>query len=722
MRYNTKHIATCCLAMSISTMALSVPHAVNGQVCTGNITVGCLRPGTVCSPVAIGGGPSGRCTTPGGLPKGEKECDCVGTPIPLIDPRCGDRTAKGKFDCTISQPPVNELETPIPAIVFAPGDKVQVMADGCVQTGGLGATWKRYVNPAGDNSDRLYHGLIRIPTGTKNSGLVRINSIIETTLTVSGAGVPVPQLVLSLGYEDDDYSDNGYDNHDDGTADQCLNDPTNGIDGGPAHVTITIARGVPPDPVTSRFNFDVLSATVDPNGLPFNPQWSWQQKNPGKIPDTTLCHNFSVRGSTLGIPDLFLSPSFPDCTDQADPSTVDQPTFPNSELCNAGTAAGILSDSFAGHVNWFPVTVEGTAGSVSHSGSPFPFGDDDYTFTFNFEAINGNKNNSLSVNGRDGLHVEFDSDETIDNFATKEWTDLKAAVDNNDTAATKIKFLGHTILTGMFGLDGEHGLKAELHPLYAMATRRDDFEDTASDEAWLIFVRNQGDEGYCSSQLWDSGFADYTFRLPWRPGMTSVKVDTSKTIFSGSPGTSGPTVVPIAPPASTAGVYATFHLGPAVHNTSVIGTPASVPFINGALHLIWTGPRVVVGTKQTITVQGRVSATPTNAPDAAEDEEDEPEDKLHAAVGQLTPAQQLQVKNAIVIVGTQAAVVQPLTSAGPIKVATRPPATVMLLERHALKAGAATMKLQRDTTRIRALCAATNNAPAGLPATMCGSK
>ena len=59
-------------------------------------------------------------------------------------------------------------------------------------------------------------------------------------------------------------------------------------------------------------------------------------------------------------------------------------------------------------------------------------------------------------------------------------------------------------------------MKSELHPLYAMALRRDAVSNDPSDEGWLMFVRNRGDEGFCSSQLWDSGFTDYTFRLPWR--------------------------------------------------------------------------------------------------------------------------------------------------------------------------------------------------------------
>jgi hypothetical protein len=103
---------------------------------------------------------------------------------------------------------------------------------------GKGLTWKRYVDPSGPNSDHLYHGLITIPTATGT--LVRINTVTGKVITVpSGAGAP--DMVLHLGYEDDAYSDNGYYSHDNGTTDQCIQTRPN-IDGGPAHVTITIVR------------------------------------------------------------------------------------------------------------------------------------------------------------------------------------------------------------------------------------------------------------------------------------------------------------------------------------------------------------------------------------------------------------------------------------------------------------------------------------------------
>lgn len=327
----------------------------------------------------------------------QQKCRPIKPPPPLLDPRCGSRAGTGRFNCTIDQPIVTQHETEYPSVQFAPGDIVEVRADGCVQTGGVGPTWKRYVNPTGDGINTKYHGLIRIPTAKPaGSGLVRIQTVIGRLQEVTGVGVPPSQLVLHLGYEDDGYSDNGYYSHDDGNDDQCKIDGLN--DGGPAHVTITIYRGVKPDQPGSRFNFDVLASSVDPNGLPYNPHWSWQQLpgNHGQTPSTSSCHEFSERPTVLGIPQPTLVPNFPDCTDQADLNSVDLPDGANARLCfmrkNYNPTLG--TGSFVGHVNWFPVTVEGRASWGDHGA------DDDYTFTF-FSAEEGNP---LSVNGRNGLH------------------------------------------------------------------------------------------------------------------------------------------------------------------------------------------------------------------------------------------------------------------------------------------------------------------------------
>ena len=59
----------------------------------------------------------------------------------------------------IPQPPVNAASTTMSSYVFHPNDEVLVQAGGCVQTGGLGKTWKRYVDPLG-GSNQYYFGEI----------------------------------------------------------------------------------------------------------------------------------------------------------------------------------------------------------------------------------------------------------------------------------------------------------------------------------------------------------------------------------------------------------------------------------------------------------------------------------------------------------------------------------------------------------------------------------
>ena len=117
----------------------------------------------------------------------------------------------------ISRPEVRSAMTPITQIQFKPGDQVTINAGGCVQTGGAGRTWKRYVDPRGANVDRLYHGLISLPGMPQ---LVRISDVIGRSLTIP----PLDEeshTYLRIGYEDEVYSDNGYYSRDDGSEDQC---------------------------------------------------------------------------------------------------------------------------------------------------------------------------------------------------------------------------------------------------------------------------------------------------------------------------------------------------------------------------------------------------------------------------------------------------------------------------------------------------------------------
>lgn len=160
-------------------------------------------------------------------------------PLPTLvyDPRCtyDNRTVtvlsneRGRLTTMVSrntttyridEPYVKGISIEYPEITFDPGDQITIAAGGCVQTGGHGRTWKRYLNPSGNNSDHLYWGTILIPglvgdvPGAHNSPL-RDN--LGALLTIPAG----PRITVSLGYEDDNYGDNGYWGHDDGTEDQC---------------------------------------------------------------------------------------------------------------------------------------------------------------------------------------------------------------------------------------------------------------------------------------------------------------------------------------------------------------------------------------------------------------------------------------------------------------------------------------------------------------------
>src|SRR5690349_13494748 len=119
----------------------------------------------------------------------------------------------------IDQPPVRTATTDT-GITIPKGSWVQITADGCVQTGGSGATWKRYVDPDPPGGSNNHFGSIGIlslsgapnfiPAGTRFSD---ISPILRFRV--------ITDSKVKLGYQDDGYGDNGYNDHDNGTNNQC---------------------------------------------------------------------------------------------------------------------------------------------------------------------------------------------------------------------------------------------------------------------------------------------------------------------------------------------------------------------------------------------------------------------------------------------------------------------------------------------------------------------
>jgi hypothetical protein len=138
--------------------------------------------------------------------------------------------SNGKIDqFFINEPTVTSGGKFYPEIVMRGGDTILVSAGGCVQTGGRGATWRRYVDPSGPNSDRLYHGIVGLAYLNQMRLLDFMNSYRGTWVAPPGGYT----WQFFLGYEDDGYGDNGYYSHDNGIDNQCLNV-------GSAWVTVTL--------------------------------------------------------------------------------------------------------------------------------------------------------------------------------------------------------------------------------------------------------------------------------------------------------------------------------------------------------------------------------------------------------------------------------------------------------------------------------------------------
>jgi hypothetical protein len=699
-----------------------------------------------------------------------------------FDPRCSDAHATGRFSCRIEQPDVTHAESVVSKVAFAQNDTVYVDGDGCVQTGShfwSGSTWKRFVNPSGRNSDALYHGLVCIPGGQLlgtdvGNSLTRIEHVVGRAIKVVGAGSSADPLVLHLGYEDDDLSDNGYNEHDDGTEDQCKGD--NGNDGGPAHVTVTICRGVatceaPP----SRFPFNVRSAELDVNGLLYNPHWSWQEQFPNgagvsiPVPKVTLCHYMTK--STMSVLGLYSEPNIPDCTDQAGADTLNLPADAsvNNVACTAGAVA---EGGFSGHINWFPITLEGTAAPADGNV------DDDWSTSVSYEGKDGSLYYDHVDQTRSYVHSEFDSDETVDNFSIAAWQSARQAVDARGDAQdlydsipeqctdrhlseadcsalaqteydtlqraidnVKHRFGGHAIVTGLFGIDGEHGEKSELHPVYAFASNpclnaTYDFENhqcaslnPPDDDVWLMFVRNRGDEGFCSGDVWSSGFDEYTFRLPWRDGMQSAVVDWNKTEFQWSDNSPTRPDVRFVPPLflhtvshegarvgprlnEQAGVYVTFHLR---YPTTIpgSGSSASIPFVDGALHLTWTPTGVTAGGSPTAGTGG-VAIREASQRVAGRDEG---KDNLEVAMGRLSEADRKKVLQARAQSSSPTLAHRSTIETDRKRIPQRPVSISHLPVAGPI--GPAARKNAKDDAFIKSLCEVSHGKPSGLPAAIC---
>jgi hypothetical protein len=460
----------------------------------------------------------------------------------------------GATICRIDRPTVNQPLTRYDQVRFAPGDQVHIKVGGCVQTGGAGDTWKSYYIPL--DGDGLYYGTVFIPFATvRPMGFMWSN---EQTFTIPLSAASAPdQLYLRLGYVDDNYDDNGYWGHDNGTHDQCR-----GIGNAFANLTITHGVAQPPaDPL------DLVWDKVDLNGIPINPRWGWQTAANANQPLPTDLSQFSCWVNLIGRP--FNHP----CTRQA-------PDFDTEVVCAFG------SGPLPGHVNWGAATYQGTLAWDEFSG---PFEDDDYNFRLTpLDDADKHIMAGLTTANNGTVGLEFDSTETIDHWTTRWWSDFHDTVDADarhfkDWPLTKrvIRDTKYAIVTGLFGLDAAHTPQTESHPVWALAIDLGSRGRSPNDDYWAMFAQNWGNEGFCGDADHTVDFDNNTFKflLPWRPGATDVQIDRAGSDFA-------------AKDAPAPDVDVRTGVGVVVGNH--LPAPSEHGWVEGTLHLVWTGGSAIV--------------------------------------------------------------------------------------------------------------------------------
>ena len=273
---------------------------------------------------------------------------------------------------------------------------------------------------------------------------------------------------------------------------------------------VNAATPIPTPFALVRQKFSNEAPELDVNGLFLNPQWGWQLGHEAdfQLSDPPLnAFPDSIDTSVCNKDD------FSDCAGGFQPEK-DEPDF-GCIMCNLGNRRKNRS---TGHVNWFPATYSGNI--CFHS---FSYPDMDYTFSlqpkkwagltrWNAPSNPPPKNDGRLCGKRKDqdcppkiFHAEFDSRETINRFVgNNEWTRFRNFANpclpkfknscKQDEARKRISNL-RAVVIGLVGLDSEHDVYSELHPVYALAIETNRSHD---DNTWIIFVRNQGDEGVCS--------------------------------------------------------------------------------------------------------------------------------------------------------------------------------------------------------------------------------
>ena len=249
--------------------------------------------------------------------------------------------------------------------------------------------------------------------------------------------------------------------------------------------------------------FSPQSPPRDVNNFLLNPQFGWQLHNPvtGGAP-TRDNYPDSIDDKRCS------DPCLRDCVGgQTRKPNWDGPLPGACVMCNLVKKRPHRE---LGHINWFTTTY---TGRVCFHNCSYP--DMDYTFSLVPDGGAGltRWNHPSRPENKEvprAFHIEFDSRETVNRFKSPLWSDFGSKASPcvakdvgapgkgnscHFEEARRMIEQRRAVVVGLFGLDSEHNIYSELHPVYAMAV---EVKEDKDDNTWIIFARNTGGEGACS--------------------------------------------------------------------------------------------------------------------------------------------------------------------------------------------------------------------------------
>jgi hypothetical protein len=272
---------------------------------------------------------------------------------------------------------------------------------------------------------------------------------------------------------------------------------------------------------------------LDENGVAFSPRWAVQgtaPEGPLCLPDPDadeVCGKFPKSG---GVPQ-----GRPVCNALAkeEPPVSD---IAHGVVCGIGRGLAF----FSGHLNYLPASYRGLIWFENHAWPDddvdfdlLPLEREDGLWRLRRRGLttqrrlkkglipDGDLDSRLRAKGLDYvLHVEAKASESIDQFREEWWNAFRTQGKEERSGMVR----GYpAVVTGLLGLDAEHGAFTEIHPAHAVAIQTscgvpDDTEAGAYVDTWRFFVRNHGNEGWCSQwslqHMLDPVSGVFTLALP----------------------------------------------------------------------------------------------------------------------------------------------------------------------------------------------------------------